>query len=454
MKALEILTFIIAVLQIVSLFKHKRTNNRVSILLILFLLILSIIITVQNGVVWYYYLIYVFLLINIILTALKTKRSILVGIILSIMILLSIVSAALFPYYETPKPQGESLVGTKVYDLIDNSRIEKYDNSGNKRKIRLQVWFPIDSNRGLEQALWLYDGIKTARGLSVDSSMPFFVLDKTAKIKSNSYIGGTISSKASEYPVVIISHGWAGARNLHQDLAEELASCGYIVFGIDHTYGSAVTVFDDNKEARINYEALPAGEPDFDQKAVQLVNTYADDAAATIDFIQKLNQTDPIFAGKIDVKNLGLLGHSTGGGADVRLALKDTRIRSLIGMDAWVEPIKQEYIETGLNIPALFLRSESWETGTNNINLKLLVDSSSPKPVVYQIDDTTHYDFAMIYMYSSAIKLLGFSGSIDRVYLTKLLKDTVVSFFEQTLKDNLKTGIQFADYQAVRPGVF
>lgn len=40
-----------------------------------------------------------------------------------------------------------------------------------------------------------------------------------------------------------------------------------------------------------------------------------------------------------DLKKIGVLGHSTGGGAAVLISLNDPRIRSLVGLDAWVEPI-------------------------------------------------------------------------------------------------------------------
>jgi hypothetical protein len=44
---------------------------------------------------------------------------------------------------------------------------------------------------------------------------------------------------------------------------------------------------------------------------------------------------------------IGLLGHSTGG-ADVAVAINDIRIKALVGMDDWVEPIyDDDEIEKG-----------------------------------------------------------------------------------------------------------
>ena len=177
---------------------------------------------------------------------------------------------------------------------------------------------------------------------------------------SNSYKEAPIDNAQEQYPVVIISHGWKGFRNLHTDLAEELASLGYVVVGIDHTYGSVATYFSDEDIRYLNLEALPNREThtDFLANANQLVNTYAGDITLTIDQLENMNSGDisTRFRGKLDLTNIGLLGHSTGAGAGAAVAISDSRIKALIGMDAWVEPICQTEIDKKLNMPSLFFK--------------------------------------------------------------------------------------------------
>ncbi len=449
MKLFEILTFITATLLIISLFKMPLDRHKIPSMLNAVLLGLIITITIQNGVVWYYYTLYIFIVFSTLIIVLTLNRKAITVIMLSILLLSSVMSSVLFPYYEIPKPSGEYLVGTKTYDVVDEGRIEQYDDSKESRKFKVQIWYPLDSNDGLEKAPWLYEGISIARGLSKDAHLPFFVLDKMANVESNSYIGGEISAKKDKYPIIIISHGWSGVKNLHQDFAEELASRGYIVLGVDHTYGAAITIFNDETEAAINYDALPVGKKDFMKKANQLVNTYAGDISRTIDFVEELNESDDTFIGKIDDENIGLLGHSTGGGADVRVALEDSRIKAVIGLDAWVEPVNEDNISIGLEVPSLLFRSEHWEKGPNNKNLELLFHKSAYKPTIYQINNTTHYDFAMIYMYSPATKLFGLSGTINSSHLTNILKEMINSFFEQTLCLDIKDVIELKNYEEV-----
>ena len=352
---------------------------------------------------------------------------------LALLLFLSFSVTITFPVYEIPKPTGDFLIGTKTFELTDESRQELYNSDQEYRRFKIQVFYPTDSVDNLEQAYWLYDGVEISRGLSKDTGFPFFFLDQTSNILSNSYIDASLSSSQDSYPIIVLSHGWRGFRNLHQDLAEELASTGYIVFSIDHTYCSVATVFNDGVEY-VNYEALPYREDaSFLTKANQLVNTYASDIIYTLDFLETLNTSESIFKGHIDLNRIGLIGHSTGGGADTIVALTDDRVKSFVGLDPWVEPILKDRVDDGLDIPSLILRSEQWETGENNVNLSTLVTTSPFKPLIYQIQDTTHYDFAMVYMYSPFAKAINFSGDIDSTYLTIMLKDLITSFFKQTL---------------------
>lgn len=371
---------------------------------------------------------------------LKRYLRISIFIVSSLLLMISLGSTLVFPMYDIPNPSGDYAIGTESFIIEDDTREELYsDEIGDFRRIKIQIWYPADSTEGYELAPWLEDGVEIARGLSRDMGFPFFVLDHTADIMSNSYINAPLNDDLNRYPVVIISHGWRGFRNIHTDFAEELASNGYIVVGIDHTYGSVATVFDDDI-VNLAEDALPPRETtdDFLDYANQLVNTYAGDVTTTINYLETLNDVElsSKFNGRLDLSNIGLLGHSTGGGGDVAVALNDDRIDALIGLDAWVEPIAESNINQGLMIPSLFLRSESWEEGYNNTTLLSLIDQSAYPPLLYQIDGTTHFDFAMVYMYSPLTKYIGFSGDIDSEYLNLIMKEMILDFFAGTLNSD------------------
>ena len=67
--------------------------------------------------------------------------------------------------------------------------------------------------------------------------------------------------------MLIFSHGWGGFRAQNTYQMQELASHGYVVVGMEHTYGAVVTVFPDGQVAPNNPAALPDGVPDAEYEA-------------------------------------------------------------------------------------------------------------------------------------------------------------------------------------------
>ncbi len=143
-----------------------------------------------------------------------------------------------------------------------------------------------------------------------------------------------------------------------------------------------------------------------------------------------------IFENHLDLSNIGLIGHSTGGGASVKTGIVDDRVKvkAIFGLDAWVEPIKTQYIEEGLNIPSLFIRSEEWEEGFNNENLNRLLNNNQSDCKLIQIDGSNHIDFSMAYMYSPLSSFLNMTGILDGKYSTKIQHDFILDFFNENLK--------------------
>ena len=350
-----------------------------------------------------------------------------------------------FPVLELPEPSGPYKIGTSTFDFTDNNRMEAYDGKNTfKRKIKVQLWYPSLSVNEASKVFWLEDGVAVSRAIAKDMKTPHFLLDHTASILSNAYRDTDVLNSSEGLPVIVISHGWTGFRNIHSDLAELLASHGYIVFGIEHTYGSQVTVFKDGSVALLNPEALPNRDatPDFLVYANKLVTTYAGDVSFILDQLDDFNEGryGMQFAGTIDLNRIGLLGHSTGGGADVLVALNDERIKAVLGMDAWVEPIAKEQLAIGLNIPTLFLRSEQWETGFNNEYLMKLLQNSSKVIGLYQINQSTHIDFTMAYMLSRLTRWVGITGTLEREDFALVLDHFILTFFDDAVKGEPEPG--------------
>ncbi|MDC0558795.1 dienelactone hydrolase family protein [Candidatus Izimaplasma bacterium] len=463
MFVLEIFIYILSIAMLWILISKRSVKKPYVVSLLSITILFLMLHIILGGSRWQFYTLYGAILIIGILVYLKTIMNIILRnivrisiiIVSSLLIVVSLGSVIVFPIYTMPTPSGDYLIGTESFIIEDESRYEMYSEDGNEfRKIKIQIWYPAETTDGYDRAPWLEDGLVVARALSKDTGLPSFVLDHAVNIMSNSYVEAPLSSALDDYPVIIISHGWRGFRNLHSDFAEELVSQGYIVIGIDHSYGSVATVFSDDDIAYLNLDALPERDttPDFLDYANQLVNTYASDITATINYLEEINDSTDTsrFSEKLDLTNIGLLGHSTGGGGAVAVAINDDRIGAVIGLDAWVEPIDDTELDKGLTIPTLFIRSGAWETGYNNEFLYDLIENSTYPSDFYQIDGTTHYDFAMVYMYSPLTKLIGFTGEVESEYLTSILKSMMVDFFNETLNNDSSSEINPDDWEEVR----
>jgi pimeloyl-ACP methyl ester carboxylesterase len=449
MQFLDLFIVGLSLFMFILLLNKNKLNQKIILLFMIFTAIGLIIHSSFGQAKWQLSPLLLFWILFIMFDLIKPSRKffkVLFIVMSTLSIFLSLGFLYAFPAYEIPNPRGSYPIGQFTFHIEDEDRLELYtDDPVDTRKFTFTMWYPALNMPSKEPLPWIQNNDISKR-LSTSIGLPSFVLNQINNIESNAYWFPLMSNEEETYPVVIISHGWGGFMHLHTDLAEELASQGYIVISIDHTYGSVATKLRDEIVFQ-NLDALPdRSESHFLDAANQLVYTYAGDISTTLDYLEEENSdTSSFFYGKLDLDHIGLIGHSTGGGADVVVALNDDRITALIGLDAWVEPILKEDIVRGLDIPALFLRSETWEEGFNNANLYDLILASN-QASLYQIQGTTHSDFSMAYMFSPLMRLIGYTGSLDKEYLVDMQKDIMILFFDEHLKSVIREDIDLSVY--------
>lgn len=282
-------------------------------------------------------------------------------------------------------------------------------------------------------------------GLTKTFGIPRVFTAYLSQLKSNAWFDTDISGAENTYPVVVISHGWKGFKNIHSDMAEELASQGYIVASIDHTYGSLATKLHTGDVRFINPAALPKRDEtdDFLVYATALVNTYRGDINETIDLLHQMNQEgfNSILSGKMDLANLALIGHSTGGGGAVLASMDRENIKAVIGLDAWVEPAKPSEILSGLKVPYMHLKSQAWRGGFNEANLNMLFSSSTDDRWLITLDGTKHTDFTLLSALSPLSEFLRICGPNGKE-ARRIQADLTSTFLAYYLKGkNTKTAI-------------
>jgi dienelactone hydrolase len=176
--------------------------------------------------------------------------------------------------------------------------------------------------------------------------------DVLSLVRTHAVSDATPAGRPHTLPLVVLSPGFTSPRSVLTALAEDLASHGYVVAGIDHTYESFATAFPDGRiTSCLAREARRRGS-DFQEKVVT-------GRAADVSFVlDQLTGARPAWpgAGLIGPSRMAMAGHSIGGAAAIAAMLADSRVLAGIDMDgATHAPIPDH----GLSRPFLFLGKQS-----------------------------------------------------------------------------------------------
>lgn len=143
---------------------------------------------------------------------------------------------------------------------------------------------------------------------------------------------------ASPVPVIVFSHGLGGSREGYSYFGEYMASLGYVVVHMTHI-GTDSSVINSIGTARQDL-AKTTLDPRSTLNRIQ-------DVKFTLDQVEKANAKGGLFEGKLDLKNIGIAGHSYGslttmiaagekfvmpGGREI--SMPDPRIKAALAMSS------------------------------------------------------------------------------------------------------------------------
>ena len=165
-----------------------------------------------------------------------------------------------------------------------------------------------------------------------------FLTRDLSNVRGHSVRDGMFPDQPSAYPVVILRGGAAGAALNYSSLAEDLASHGYVVVGLDMTTAA-------NPEACAGDEAC----------AAEMMRPIVAGIGRALDHLQRVSAEDPHFRGRLDLTRVGLFGHSFGGAQSAQFCSEDARCAAGIDIDG--RPLGS-VIETGIPVPFLFLLAD------------------------------------------------------------------------------------------------
>ena len=283
-----------------------------------------------------------------------------------------LVPTAVLPFKSLPEPTGNFNVGTVVSDFTDKNRVETFSKKEGKfRKIAVQFWYPSE---------------KTGSEVLYDIS------------------GAPISKSHKNYPVLIFSHGAFGMRMSNASTFRELASHGYIVASIDHTYQAFYTAFEDGKGIPVNIDflntAIGVSLDDIPaEETFKVTHDWLDLRTADIELVidslksGEIGSSAKFLKDYMDLNNIGLFGHSLGGAASAQVARQRDDVKAAIVID-------------GTMIGDI--------TGLNKDKKEIITDRSFDKPLMLMYGSLFQQEEAKATSYLPNIS--AFDNSINAAY--------------------------------------
>ncbi|MEV7175419.1 alpha/beta hydrolase [Kitasatospora sp. NPDC093679] len=274
-----------------------------------------------------------------------------------------------------PAPTGRHPVGCWPVHLVDGSRRDPWDPTIPVRELVLTVHYPARDVTGLTPAPQMPPQAATWFGRIAPLTplhLPAAGVDWGAT-RSHSFEGA--SPLPGRRPVLVHSPGGGDPRGLGTSLAEDLASHGSVVLSVDHPGDAAAVEFPDARPYREDTVRTTVfrGDPR-DRPAV--ARTMIDARIADLHHVlDRLGHASDLplprgLAETLDLRRLGVYGHSAGGSAVTEVMYEDRRVRAGINLEghldhppsapgAAAEPFP--VTAHGMDRPLLLLGSEGFD---------------------------------------------------------------------------------------------
>lgn len=246
-----------------------------------------------------------------------------------------------------PAPTGPHPVGLRTFVLTDTSRDDPWAPGTGVREVKITVLYPARTVRGRPRAPQL-----------TPAEAPYFA-ELAPLVRPGLPAAGTVDWGATlthghldapalpgRRPVLLYSPGGGDSRTLGTTLAEDLASHGRTVVLIDHP-GDASQV---ELPGGVRVTVL-RGDPD-----PATFRTMIDTRVADIRFVLDRLGSLPL-APVMDLRRIGVYGHSAGGTAAVHALAADDRLAAGANLEGYLDldPLN------GFDRPLLMVRTDGFD---------------------------------------------------------------------------------------------
>jgi len=254
-------------------------------------------------------------------------------------------------------------------------------------------------------------------------------VDRVPYFSSHSVSNAPFATGLARLPVVFWSHGYPDMRYDGQELAEHLASHGYVVAAVDH-FDSSFVVYPDGR-----YLYTDPSDTAGRDLSVQLLQQRARDFVVVLDEMARWNQDDALFGGRLEVTNAAAAGWSYGGGAAAEFCRVDARGRAAVVLEGYLQNA-DALLSNGLTTPVLSM----YQANSSDLDL---FNKLQQNAVWFQIRYTEHGSFGTWYWGVT-------STTLDRDReAARTITDYTLWFLNKYLKGSADPMPALADYPQV-----
>lgn len=239
-----------------------------------------------------------------------------------------------------PAPTGPHRIGTVSTRLVDSSRRDPWVKSVPYRELMISVWYPAagsSGGAGHRLAPYMAPGAAKRWNATAPHGIPEDAIDFAA-IRTHAREGAPAGTSGGRRPVLLYAAGANDPRTWGTSVVEELASRGYVVVTIDHTYEAPGVQFPDGS-VKDDAPLLKAFEEAQRNGAVPaLLKKILDIRVADSKFVlDRLGSLPHGLSRVVDEERVGMLGQSAGGIAAAETMYEDDRVKAGLNMDGTLE---------------------------------------------------------------------------------------------------------------------
>ena len=320
--------------------------------------------------------------------------------------------------------------GSNVYitnfSVTDRSRPDPFSPGGNKpRRLMVSLFQPANCTQTQQLSYMppktaaLHDDVFSTIGIPNGTFEAFRV--KTC----------ASPPKNTDFPVVLFSTGAGTSRYLYTVICQWVASLGFNVVSIDHTYDAPIVEFPDGRvilQANITF-------PDDLAKVIKL---RVGDLQSVLSVLSNSTTTAKLGLPQFKTKQVGAFGHSLGGATAADTMLLEPRIVGGLNMDGSI--YGQATNKTQKNPFVLFAAGQ--HNQTDDVTWAAFWQELKGSKLQLQVQGTEHGSFVDYPVLANAIGLNAssnpilepFIGNVAGIRMLHILRTYVGGFFQDVLE--------------------